>query len=91
LQCWSEKGMSYAEVYCPDPIERLASYSARWTDGWIEPKFSRIAWIDRDQGHVRYIGDKAEFQNGFGAWKRVTYYCDVDVEGERILNVAIVE
>lgn len=91
LQCWSEKGRSYAEVYCVDPIERLANYSARWTDGWLEHKFDRIAWVDQEQGHVRYIGDKAEFQNGFGAWQRVTYVCEVDVESERILDVAIVD
>ena len=91
LQCWSGEAMSFAEVYCADPIERLASYSARWTDSWLESKFDRVAWADRDQGHIRYIGDMAEFQNGFGAWQRVTYYCDVDVASERVMNVGIVE
>ena len=91
LQCWADEAKSFAEVYCADPIERLANYSARWTDSWLESKFDRIAWADQDQGHIRYIGDKAEFQNGFGAWKRVTYYCDVDVENERVIDVAVVE
>jgi hypothetical protein len=39
--------------------------------------FSRFRWKDQNTGIVTYIGDKAQFQNGFGAWARVTYECDL--------------
>lgn len=80
LKCWAEKGTVAASVYCRDQIEKLANYSMKWTDAWYEPKFSHYRWSRKDQngrGIVTYLGDKAQFQNGFGAYQNVIYTCDI--------------
>lgn len=80
LRCWAEKGTVAASVYCRDQVEKLANYSMKWTDAWYESKFSRYRWSRKDQGGrgiVTYLGDKAQFQNGFGAFQNVIYTCDM--------------
>ena len=67
-----------ADVWCEDEIERLAQYSSRWTDGFLEPKFSRYRWENDEQTVAYVIGDRVEFQNGFGAWQPHWYTCEID-------------
>lgn len=87
LQCWGDKHSISAAVYCEKDIERLAKYSFKWTDGFLEPKFSRFMWHDKDAGTVTYIGDKIEYQNGFGAFQNHIYQCDFDPVNELVLEV----
>ena len=94
LSCWAEKGTVSASVYCKDNIEKLANYSMKWTDAWYETKFSHYRWSRKfpaEQGVVTYIGDKAQFQNGFGAYQNVVYTCDMipDDKEHRILDVSV--
>lgn len=65
----------------------------KWTDGTFEPKFSRFRWKDQKAGIVTHIGDKAQFQNGFGAYINVIYTCDLDMTkspGE-VVGVDVIE
>lgn len=87
LQCIGNKGVVAAGIYCKDAIERLAEYSVKWTDGTFETKFSRFRWNDKDKGTVTYLGDKAEFQNGFGAYDQVHYECDLGEDGRRCARI----
>lgn len=87
LQCWAEKHFSSASVYCPQQIERLAKYDVKWTDGMLEPKLSRYKWKSKDKGIVSYIGDKIQFQNGFGAFQNHIYVCDVDTTTDQVVSV----
>lgn len=87
LQCWGDKQSIPASVYCKDPVARLAKYSARWTDGVLEPKFSRFRWLDQSRGTMTFIGDKIEFQNGFGAFQAHIYECDFDPANNMVLGV----
>lgn len=87
LQCWGDKQSVSAGVYCADPVEKLAKYSARWTDGTLEPKFSHFRWLNKEQGTLTVIGDKIEFQNGFGAYQAYTYECDYDPATKTVLDV----
>lgn len=90
LQCIAEKKLIYAHVACPPHIERLATNSAKWTDeGFLEKKFSRYRWSGEGPGNVTYIGDKVQFQNGFGAYINVVYACEVDVVAERVVEAEI--
>ncbi len=91
LQCAGDKGIVAAGVYCKSFIEKLASHSVRWTDGTFETKFSQFRWLDQASGKITYIGDKAEFQNGFGAFTPVTYECDLDSDGKTVLDVRVNE
>lgn len=91
LQCLGDKGVVGAGVYCKDPVERMASHSVRWTDGTFEMKFSRFRWADKEAGTITYVGDKAEFQNGFGAYTPVTYECDMAADNKTVLDVRVHE
>lgn len=91
LSCWGNKGVVAAGVYCPRYIEQLAKHSVKWTDGTFELKFSRFRWADQEKGIITYIGDKAEFQNGFGAYTNVIYQCDMAADGKTVLDARVVE
>jgi hypothetical protein len=87
LQCWGDKHNIAAAARCKEPVEKLAKYTARWTDGTFEPKFSHFRWFKESEGIVTYIGDKIEFQNGFGAWQAHVYECDYNPKTEQVLDV----
>lgn len=91
LSCLGNKGVVAAGVYCPRYIEQLAKHSVKWTDGTFELKFSRFRWADQEKGVITYIGDKAEFQNGFGAYTNVIYQCDMAADGKTVLDARVVE
>lgn len=87
LQCLGDKGVVAAGVYCKDEVERLATHSVKWTDGTFDTKFSRFRWADQKTGAITYVGDKAEFQNGFGAFSPVIYECDLAADNKTVLDV----
>ena len=82
----AEQGEVDASIRCPEYIERLARYTHRWTDGFLEPKFSHLR-MTGDPNVITYIGDHIEFQNGFGAWQPHTYECDLNVETKEVVDV----
>lgn len=87
IQCLGDKGVVAASVYCKDEVERLATHTVKWTDGTFEMKFSRFRWADKAAGTITYVGDKAEFQNGFGAFTPVIYECDLAKDNKTVLDV----
>lgn len=87
LQCWGGKHSIGGGVYCKDPVEKLAKYSARWTDGTFETRFSHFRWLDQSKGTLPLIGDKIEFQNGFGAYQNHVYECAFDPATNQVLAV----
>lgn len=91
LRCLGEKAAPAASVYCVRPIERSAKHSVKWTDGLLEPKFSYFRWANRKAGTLTFVGDKAEFQNGFGAYTPVIYECDLAKDGETVIAVRVRE
>lgn len=91
LECWGEKAYLVAAVSCPPTVERFAKYDVEWVDGVLEPKFSHYRWRDKREGVVTVLGDKVKFQNGFGAWMRMTYECDVDPATKAVLDVRVHE
>lgn len=91
LQCWAKKYAVEAAVTCQPLIEKMAKWDHRWTDGILEPKFSRLRWGDKKRGIVTYIGDKLQLQNGFGAWGNVIYECDFDPKSDRVADIRIIQ
>ncbi len=90
LKCLAEKNFGGATVYCSSYIEKLAKYDFKWTDsGWLEQKFSHFRWKDKEKGVITYIGDKAMFQNGFGAWQNHIYECDFSTNDEKVLDIRV--
>ena len=92
LSCLGEKGLSGASVYCKKEIEKFAKYSVKWTDtSLFDEKFSRYGWKDQPTGIITYIGDKVEFQNGFGAFTPMTYECDLMPDNKTVLDARVYE
>jgi predicted RNA-binding Zn-ribbon protein involved in translation (DUF1610 family) len=87
LQCWGDKHNIDAGVRCDNYVEKLAKYSYKWTNGMLESKFSRFRWKNKENGVLTFIGDKIEFQNGFGAWQNSIYECDYNPALEKVLDV----
>lgn len=87
LQCWGDKNSAYATAWCDDQVERLAKNSHKWTDGTFDSKFSHFRWLNKDAGTLTYIGDKIQYQNGFGAWVNHVYECDFDPDTKTVLDV----
>ncbi|MDT4864180.1 hypothetical protein FQZ97_989310 [compost metagenome] len=50
-------------------------------------KFPRFKWKDQPSGVITYIGDKIQFQNGFGALQNHTYACDYNTITAQVLEV----
>lgn len=87
LSCWGEENLAAGGAYCQPYVERLAKYSHKWTDSTLELKFYKYRWADKSKGTVTYIGDRIQFQNGFGAFQNHVYECDFDPATNRVLNV----
>ena len=78
-----------AEVHCKRVVENRAKNTHRWTDGWGERKFSRVAIQPPSYESAKYSGSAVEFQNGFGAWQRMAYTCSYDPINEQVLDVDV--
>lgn len=87
LRCWGEKHQLEASIVCKGLVERLALNSFQWTDDWLEPKFSHYRWQDKAAGIITIIGDKIQYQNGFGAMINHVYECDYDPDNGRVIDV----
>lgn len=70
-------------------IEAKARYTARWTDGFLENKFSRVSRAYEEEGRLVFHGNKVEFMNGVGGWQQMSYRCVYDPIAERALRVVI--
>lgn len=88
LSCLGNKGVVAAGLRCASHIERLAKHSVKWTDKTFETKFNRFRWENKNAGLITYIGDKVEFQNGFGAFTPVTYECVLSADNNTVLHVS---
>lgn len=86
IDCAQSRSMSDASVECAPQIERLARYQVRWTNEGLQPIFQRWRWSERydivqkygQNRIIEYAGDTLQFQNGFGAFRRMAYECDYD-------------
>ncbi|MCY1210824.1 hypothetical protein D9M69_142590 [compost metagenome] len=87
LQCWGDKHAIAAGIACAPEVEKLAKYSHKWTDGMMETKFPRFRWANKDHSAITYIGDKIQFQNGFGAMQNHLYQCDFDPLAKQVVGV----
>jgi len=87
LDCWAGKWRSRAGFDCQRPIELLAKNNFEWTDGFLEPKLTKVRWLNEAAGTLRFFGGAIKFQNGFGAWIIHTYECDYDPASGVVLAV----
>ncbi len=90
-QCWGDRHNLAAAFACEDRVERMARYSAEWTDGMWQLKFPRFRRSPLGDGIMVYIGDAIRFQTGFGAWVNMIYECTYDPATETVVDVTVRE
>lgn len=78
VACYSKPYMSQAEVGCRKDIERQAKYQFEWTEGWLGSKFNAVIWARPESGTFALTGRSIKMQNGFGAWRPMSYFCVFD-------------
>jgi hypothetical protein len=86
--CYSMKNKG-GDYICKKAVEKSAKYDFQWTDGVTEPKFSSYNWYDKGGKLVTIYGHRAKAQNGFGAYKNVTYSCTFNADTGDVINVSI--
>lgn len=86
LNCWAEKNLPQANYPCQKAVEGLAKFSSKWTDGTLEMKFDHMRWADKSKGVIIYVGDKIQYQNGFGAYQNSIYECTFDTSSKTVLG-----
>ena len=83
-----QASISEAWVYCSVGIEGLAKYQSKWTKGYGR-RFPWISWANQARGIVILKGREVKFQNGFGAWQKMTYECDWNTKTKSLVNVRV--
>lgn len=69
------ENLAFAHVICKDKIEEKAKYDYRWTyDNGSETIFNSFK-PKGTKTMIIYIGNAVMFQNVFGAYKKIGYYC----------------
>ncbi|MCG7799990.1 hypothetical protein MCV29_01765 [Enterobacter asburiae] len=86
--CYASKHNS-GYYMCETAVEKAAKYQFKWTDGVLERKFSRYNWYDKERKLVTRFGDKAQAQNGFGAFKNIEYSCTFNADTGEVLGVTL--
>lgn len=80
-------GLLDAQADCRFEASRRAQYGEpRWGYG-----FARLVPDDSnlESGRVRLLAKNAEFQNGFGAYRKVDVLCTYDLQDRRVADLRI--
>ncbi|MBD8554878.1 hypothetical protein IFT84_10115 [Rhizobium sp. CFBP 8762] len=88
-QCAFDELSIQISVDCRLAIEKLPKWDFEWTDSWTEPKFLPAGWAKKDQKTLLLMGQALKLQNGFGAWKRVSYFCAYNLVSRKVVDVVI--
>lgn len=91
ISCIGDRKSYSAGSLCKHHIQSLARYDFEWTDGFFDMKFERFRWKNNSKKTITFIGDKVKFQNGFGAWSNMVYFCDIDIETNTVTGVSAQE
>ncbi|WAT08862.1 hypothetical protein [Rouxiella badensis] len=86
--CYASKHKD-GDYVCKIAVENSAKYEFKWTDGILEQKFSSYSWYDKSNKLVTLFGNRAQAQNGFGAFKNVEYSCTFNADTGEVLNVTL--
>jgi len=78
-----------AGMTCSRKIPKLAKYDHKWTDEMFEAKFSHYKSDISSPGVLTVLGDKIKFQNGFGAWMKMEYWCKYDTQNRVVIDYGL--
>lgn len=85
-ECYAQRHVFAAQRACEKAVTEQAKYRARF-DYSLDGMFDR--YTVRGSSIV-YSGERAEFENGFGAWARMRYTCEFDPSSASI-RVSVVD
>lgn len=86
--CYASKHKN-SEYECEQSVEKSAQYDFKWTDTIRAQRFGYYRWYDKDKKYVLLAGDKAQAQNGFGAYKNITYQCVFNANTGEVISVSL--
>lgn len=73
-----------------DYLRSAAKYDFKWDHiGWLDTKFDKYLKVVEKPGVLVLVSDRAELQNGFGAYQRVELWCSYDTQAKKVLSYAI--
>lgn len=73
-------------------LRSIAKYDFKWDDmHWYDMKFNSHLTTVKSPGVLTFVSDKAEIQNGFGAYQHIELYCDFDTQHTRVLGYETAE
>lgn len=73
------------EADCKRAIAGLAKYDFRWLSDTDIQTFDRYRWHKEEDKVIDMLGDRAQAQNGFSAYQRVTYICRFNADTGQVL------
>lgn len=79
-QCLGRKALIHASDTCLSRIESQLSFVPEWDNGLLQPRLTTQGWYQPGQTLI-HDGNSLIAQNGFGAKKRVRYFCVTTVSG----------
>ena len=74
---------------CKSAVENAVQYDLRWTESSNSSRWNRWNKYARSDGYIQFNGDRAEAQNGFGNWVRITYWCLFDPDNRTVISASV--
>jgi hypothetical protein len=73
-------------------LRSVSRYDFKWDDvGFLGSKFDKYLEETSKPGVLTLASNKAAIQNAFGAYQRITIFCDFDTQAGRVLEYRIVD
>lgn len=88
--CQGRKLIAQIQAPCSRAVESLLSYQPEWAEGTFGRRFDNPAWYEPTRTII-FTGRHLLAENGFGAQRKLQYFCVVDVGSGRIVNAGLPE
>lgn len=88
--CIGKRDLYQASGPCSRAVEMQLTYRHEWQDTWYEEKFDQVMWYEPTRT-ILFHGNRLQAQNGFGAWKKLSYSCIWDVANKQVVRALVNE
>ena len=89
---YGTSGIFLCAAQADDYLRSIAKYDFKWENiGFLETKFDTYIKNVKSPGVLTLESDKAQLQNGFGAYQRIELYCDYDTQRKEVLGFETTE
>lgn len=88
LKCLAGEHQFEAVAACIGAIEENVP-GATWVNGFAEPKFDQVAWLNQAQGIITYAGNKLVVPDSNGNQVQIQYWCDWNTTAGAVFNYRV--